>query len=85
MSHEPDAIAPSWSHYRSDYARREFLLALGALGVSASRSRLEGAGGIRLGYAAITWGGKDEQAIADISAVGFKAIQPHPFARTEHI
>jgi inosose dehydratase len=60
----------------SDYARREFLSALGALGVSASRSlRLEGAGRIRLGYAAITWGGKDEQAIADISAVGFKAIQ----------
>jgi inosose dehydratase len=60
----------------TDYARREFLLALGALGVAASRSlRLEAAGGIRLGYAAITWGGKDDQAIADVSAVGFKAIQ----------
>src|SRR2546430_128013 len=60
----------------SDYARREFLLAIGALGVGASgRLRLEATGRIRLGYAAITWGGKDEQAIADISAVGFKAIQ----------
>jgi len=60
----------------SDYARREFLLAIGALGVGASGSlRLEATGRIRLGYAAITWGGKDEQAIADISAVGFKAIQ----------
>ncbi len=36
---------------------------------------MEPAGDIRLGYAAITWGGKDDQAIADISAVGFKAIQ----------
>jgi inosose dehydratase len=30
---------------------------------------------IRVGYAAITWGGNDEQAIQDISDVGFKGIQ----------
>ncbi len=30
---------------------------------------------IRFGYASITWGGKDEQAIEDIAAVGFKGIQ----------
>ncbi|HET7747150.1 MAG TPA: hypothetical protein VFM29_07600, partial [Vicinamibacteria bacterium] len=30
---------------------------------------------LRLGYAAITWEGKDEQAIEDIAAVGFKGIQ----------
>lgn len=30
---------------------------------------------IRLGYAAITWGGNDRQAIADISALGFRGIQ----------
>lgn len=30
---------------------------------------------MKLGYAAITWGGNDEQAIADIGASGFNAIQ----------
>lgn len=30
---------------------------------------------INVGYAAITWGGNDEQAIEDISAVGFPGIQ----------
>ncbi len=30
---------------------------------------------IRIGYAAITWGGNDQQAIEDIAAVGYKGIQ----------
>src|SRR5712692_3168739 len=30
---------------------------------------------IRFGYAAITWGGHDRQAIEDIAAVGFRGIQ----------
>jgi inosose dehydratase len=30
---------------------------------------------IRLGYAAITWGGNDRQAIDDIAALGFRGIQ----------
>jgi inosose dehydratase len=30
---------------------------------------------IRFGYAAITWNGKDEQAIKEISEVGFRGIQ----------
>jgi inosose dehydratase len=30
---------------------------------------------IRLGYAAITWGGNDRQAIDDVSALGFRGIQ----------
>jgi inosose dehydratase len=30
---------------------------------------------IRIGYAAITWGGNDAQAIDDIAAVGYKGIQ----------
>src|SRR5258708_4086118 len=64
----------------SDYARREFLAVLGALGVSASRGlRVNAAepspARIRPGYAAITWGGKDDQAIDEIAEVGFKAIQ----------
>lgn len=56
--------------------RREFLMTLGALGMSAARDlALPAAGAIRVGYAAITWGGHDEQAIADVAAVGFKGIQ----------
>ena len=66
-----------------DVARREFLAALGALGVTGLytsggvRLQADGAdaGQIRPGYAAITWGGQDEQAIEDISEAGFKAIQ----------
>lgn len=30
---------------------------------------------IRFGYAAITWGGNDRQAIADVAALGFRGIQ----------
>lgn len=30
---------------------------------------------IRLGYASITWGGNDRQAIEDVSALGFRGIQ----------
>jgi inosose dehydratase len=30
---------------------------------------------LRFGYAAITWGGKDRQAIDDIAALGFRGIQ----------
>jgi len=56
--------------------RREFLITLGALGVSATHALpLRAAGTIRVGYAAITWGGNDAQAIADVGAVGFKGIQ----------
>ena len=33
------------------------------------------AGAIRFGYAAITWGGRDLEAIADIAAAGFPGIQ----------
>ena len=67
----------------SEIKRREFLALLGAAGISPSRAafRLTPkatsllAAGITPGYAAITWGGKDEDAIRDISDVGFKGIQ----------
>jgi inosose dehydratase len=66
----------------SDLARRDFLATLGAAGIASlfdSRGvRLDAsaaAGRIRLGYAAITWGGNDEQAIQEVSEVGFKGIQ----------
>ena len=53
----------------SDIERREFLSLLAAL------PALRFASEIRPGYAAITWGGKDEDAIREISEVGFKGIQ----------
>src|SRR5207245_8296397 len=69
----------------SEMNRRGFLATLGALPVffrlqaEATEPlcgfRLQPEGKIRVGYAAITWGGKDEQAIDEISEVGFKAIQ----------
>ncbi len=63
--------------------RREFLLALGAVSASAFAQKRPQRGRpappkpspIRVGYAAITWGGHDEQAIDEIAEVGFKGIQ----------
>jgi inosose dehydratase len=73
----------------SDLKRREFLSLLGAAplafrwtaegahlpGNETEGSRLQADTKIRLGYAAITWGGDDPTAIEDVSAVGFKGIQ----------
>jgi inosose dehydratase len=58
----------------SDIDRRSFLAALGAIPLS-SGFRFPPEARIRVGYAAITWGGKDEQAIQEVAEVGFKAIQ----------
>ncbi|MGH7700027.1 MAG: sugar phosphate isomerase/epimerase family protein [Gemmatimonadales bacterium] len=59
--------------------RRSFLgCVLGALAVAAGWRRGLAAAldrDIRFGYAAITWGGEDRQAIDDIAAVGFRGIQ----------
>lgn len=60
--------------------RRNFLQnsALAAAMTCASNSWLEAAvkkGDIKIGYSAITWGGKDEQAMTDLSGLGFKGIQ----------
>jgi inosose dehydratase len=62
----------------SDLDRRQFLATLGALSLSfrlkaEATESLEGK--IRPGYAAITWGGKDDQAIDEVAEVGFKGIQ----------
>ena len=56
----------------SDLGRREFLAALGAISCGF---RLKAEQRIRVGYAAITWGGEDTKAIDEISDVGFKGIQ----------
>jgi inosose dehydratase len=41
----------------------------------SDRGRLQAVSRIRPGCAAITWGGKDDQAIDEIAEVGFKGIQ----------
>lgn len=51
--------------------RREFLVSLGLM----CGFRLQAESAMKLGYAAITWGGDDPKAIDDVSAVGFKGIQ----------
>ncbi len=61
-------------------SRRRFLqhAALASAGAAvAGPFSLAGAapGDIRFGYAAITWQGRDTQAIEDVAAVGFKGIQ----------
>jgi inosose dehydratase len=64
-------------------SRRDFLrqLGIGAAGaILPMRSTLwtntlSAPGNLQFGYAAITWGGNDEQAIDDISALGFPGIQ----------
>ena len=61
---------------RANIDRRTFLAALGVgiAGLEAGAASLA-ASNIRVGYAAITWGGNDEQAIDEIGAAGYKGIQ----------
>lgn len=66
-------------------SRRELIRRLGAAAAgipllnSCARAGPElssaAAPSIRFGYASITWGGRDEQAIDEIAAVGFRGIQ----------
>jgi inosose dehydratase len=62
-------------------SRREFLRQLGgsaigaALPIRSAHAALGSAGDIKVGCAAITWGGNDDQAIADIGALRFPGIQ----------
>ena len=51
--------------------RREFL----AIGLGAAAWPFLPRAQLRFGYAAITWGGNDRQAIDDIAALGFRGIQ----------
>jgi len=61
----------------SELDRRAFLAALAsaAAGFRLSAQGTKAEDQIRVGYAAITWGGNDELAIKDIGDVGFKGIQ----------
>jgi inosose dehydratase len=60
----------------SEFSRRDFLSLLAASPL-AFRLKAEATSvdSIKVGYAAITWGGDDPKAIDDIAAVGFKGIQ----------
>ena len=68
-----------------ELSRRRFVISLGSLAAaSALPERLGGAlelplnpapSEMRFGYAAITWGGNDVQAIKDVGEVGFRGIQ----------
>lgn len=64
------------------FSRREFIDAIGATAaLSSLRADLScfatapGPTDMRFGYAAITWGGNDAQAIKDVAEVGFRGIQ----------
>lgn len=56
--------------------RRDAIKTLASATVATTLpSPVESAASFRFGYAAITWGGDDRQAMADIEAVGFRGIQ----------
>jgi inosose dehydratase len=55
---------------------RNLSLATGALLTSSAWAEvLLKKGDMKIGYSAITWGGKDEQAMADLASLGYKGIQ----------
>jgi inosose dehydratase len=56
-------------------SRRTFLVGVGAAGAAASGGPAVSAASMRVGYAAITWGGDDERAIREVGDVGFRGIQ----------
>jgi inosose dehydratase len=57
-------------------SRRQLLERLGVAALGAPLlQRFQSSAGIRVGYASITWDGRDEEAIADIAGLGFRGIQ----------
>jgi len=56
-------------------SRRAFLAGSSAAILTSRFGALAADPAIRFGYAAITWGGKDRQAIEDVAALGFPGIQ----------
>jgi inosose dehydratase len=69
--------------------RRDFVAGLAgaaagsALSLGSAFAASNGTPGIQYGYAAITWGKEEKQAIEDISAAGFRGIQFRQDAVTE--
>jgi inosose dehydratase len=74
-------MAEDRSDRSSSLSRRSFLQAAAGAAAAAALARTvraaapASAPSFKLGYAAITWGGDTEQAIDDISALGFHGIQ----------
>jgi inosose dehydratase len=68
------------------HTRRTFLAGLGAATTVATLPSFAAPGrisNIRFGYAAITWGNEERQAVDDIAAVGYPGIQFRANAVTE--
>lgn len=62
----------------SSFSRRRFVGGLAVVGASAFVSRrlvAQSAPRLKVGYASITWGNADRQAIDDISSLGYAGIQ----------
>ena len=73
---------------QSHNSRRKFLAGMGAAAVTAAlpggaSAFAGGPAGIRFGYAAMTWGAAERQAVQDISDTGFEGIQFRIEATTE--
>ncbi len=71
---------------REKNSRRTFLKSLGvvaAIRPAASLAVPIGANGIKFGYAAMTWGKEERQAVDDISSCGYSGIQFRIEATTE--
>jgi inosose dehydratase len=71
---------PVGLHQPEQVSRRQFLsiAGLSALAISAgtySDARSATKSGLKIAYSAITWGGNDAQAIADIAGLGYRGIQ----------
>jgi inosose dehydratase len=70
-------------------SRRRFLAGAGAAAMASVVARERafgfagGAAGIRFGYAAMTWGSEEKQAIEDIAATGYEGVQFRIDATTE--
>jgi inosose dehydratase len=72
---------------QSHSSRRNFLAGVGAVAAATIRPGAvfgfpAGAAGIRFGYAAITWGNGQRQAIDDIASSGYEGIQLRADAMT---
>jgi inosose dehydratase len=69
-------ITPNYQLPTPNCTRREFIATVAATtAASLLGSRLLAAQNLRFGYAAITWQGKDLDAIREISELGFPGIQ----------
>jgi len=70
----------------SSFSRRQFVGGVAAVGASAFVSRdlvAESGPRLKVGYASITWGSAERQAIDDISSLGYKGIQMRNNAVTD--